>query len=789
MSKLALFNVYITERLTAAAVEIAGVVERTVTEYQEEISRSKEENERLRRLLDFKPHRTDPQQLTLPVSEEEVPPERQHCEQKWSPSLEKDPEPTQIKDEQEEIRTNQEEEQLEGLESDTKDSIFTVCEESDCDPMDFSSQISESREGDVLCVRIPQEIKTEPDGELYTVSEATSASHSLSEGYPGCLAAHSENSGSGNEVESEGLPSGSKALKSPRKQAKKRLSSHTSAGSGVTTNAAPPYCCKLCGSTFVYIGPLVNHVKNVHTKLTAEYRCGVCEEVFESIASLTEHLQTHIKATRTCNVCGKCFPSDSSMRTHMVTHTGEKQYQCKECGKCFKNKGYMHLHMRRHTGETPFWCKDCGESFTCKGYLKTHMKFHTSEEPQPTLIKDKQQELGIRREEEQLEGLESDTKDSIVTVCEESDCDPMDFSSQISESREGDVLCVRIPQEIKTEPDGELYTVSEATSASHSLSEGYPGCSAAHSENSGSGNEVESEGLPSGSKALKSPRKWASTHNRARGKVTTNASPYCCKLCGSTFVYIGPLVNHVKNVHTKHTKMCGVCEEVFESIASLTEHLQSHIKATRTCNVCGKCFPSDANLRTHMVSHTGEKQYQCKECGKSFKTKAYMKLHMRLHTGEKPFQCKECGESFTCNGYLRAHMKFHTGEKSYRCKDCGQDFDQKEQLETHMWTHQGQKPHGCKQCPKSFKRKEELTRHTAVHTGERPFKCTVCGHCFATPGNLTQHLTTHSGEKPYHCKLCSRCFRNNPLLKSHLRNRHKCYDSAILSEDDLSSSV
>uniref|UniRef100_A0A674E6P0 C2H2-type domain-containing protein n=1 Tax=Salmo trutta TaxID=8032 RepID=A0A674E6P0_SALTR len=263
MSKLALFNVYITERLTAAAVEIVGVVERTVTEYQEEISRSKEENERLRRL---------------------------------------------------------------GIWGFIYQTVTNVI--------------------------------------LYTVSEATSASHSLSEGYPGCSAAQSENSGSDNEVESGGLPSGSMALKSPRKQAKKRLSSHTSAGSGATTNAAPPYCCKLCGSTFVYIGPLVNHVKNVHTKLTAEYRCGVCEEVFESIASLTEHLQTHIKATRTCNVCGKCFPSDSSMRTHMVTHTGEKQYQCKECGKCFKNKGYMHLHMRRHTGETPFWCKDCGESFT-----------------------------------------------------------------------------------------------------------------------------------------------------------------------------------------------------------------------------------------------------------------------------------------------------------------------------------------------------------------------------------------------------------------------------------------
>ncbi|KAK6324292.1 hypothetical protein J4Q44_G00066310 [Coregonus suidteri] len=125
MSKLELFNAYLTERLTAAAMEITSAVERTITDYQEEISRSKEENERLRLLLDFKPHlqllTKDPHQLTLPVSAEEVPPEQQHCEQ------EEDPEPTQIKEEQEEFcRTSQEEEQLQGQESDTKDFI-TVC--------------------------------------------------------------------------------------------------------------------------------------------------------------------------------------------------------------------------------------------------------------------------------------------------------------------------------------------------------------------------------------------------------------------------------------------------------------------------------------------------------------------------------------------------------------------------------------------------------------------------------------------------------------------------------------
>uniref|UniRef100_A0AAZ3PCW7 Uncharacterized protein n=1 Tax=Oncorhynchus tshawytscha TaxID=74940 RepID=A0AAZ3PCW7_ONCTS len=73
--------------------------------------------------------------LQLSVSEEEVPPEQQHCEQEWSPSLgQKDPETKQIKEEQEEVRTNQEEEQLQGVEPDIIDLDFTPpCVKSECD--------------------------------------------------------------------------------------------------------------------------------------------------------------------------------------------------------------------------------------------------------------------------------------------------------------------------------------------------------------------------------------------------------------------------------------------------------------------------------------------------------------------------------------------------------------------------------------------------------------------------------------------------------------------------------
>ncbi|XP_044028248.1 uncharacterized protein LOC122864700 [Siniperca chuatsi] len=106
----------LTERLAAAAEEIVGLFEETVAEYEDRAERSEREIRRQRRLLDavLKPevrlHRADVQQLSL--SREEVPPEQQD----WSPSLDQDPEPPHIKEEQEELWTSQEGEQLRGLE-------------------------------------------------------------------------------------------------------------------------------------------------------------------------------------------------------------------------------------------------------------------------------------------------------------------------------------------------------------------------------------------------------------------------------------------------------------------------------------------------------------------------------------------------------------------------------------------------------------------------------------------------------------------------------------------------
>ncbi|GLD49872.1 zinc finger protein 286A-like isoform X1 [Lates japonicus] len=111
MSSVQCLKEFINQRLTAAAEEIFRVLEKNVVEYEEVVDRQC-------RLLDIvlnpeiKLHRTDLQQQHV-CKEEEVLTDQQLCNQERNSSLDQeDPEPLQIKEEQEEICSSQEGEQL-----------------------------------------------------------------------------------------------------------------------------------------------------------------------------------------------------------------------------------------------------------------------------------------------------------------------------------------------------------------------------------------------------------------------------------------------------------------------------------------------------------------------------------------------------------------------------------------------------------------------------------------------------------------------------------------------------
>ncbi|KAM9839023.1 uncharacterized protein ACBR49_017684 [Aulostomus maculatus] len=178
MCPVQMLRALVKQRLTAAAEEIFGLFERTIAEYEERLSRSREENERQRHLLDavLKPHvrlhraviPADVQQLL--GSQEEVPPEQQE----WSSRVEQEqPEPPLIKEEQEELWTSQEGEQLQGLEeADISKLPFppVPVKSEDDEEKPQSSQLhqspaEESREVEPLSSSSTHHLKTEADGD------------------------------------------------------------------------------------------------------------------------------------------------------------------------------------------------------------------------------------------------------------------------------------------------------------------------------------------------------------------------------------------------------------------------------------------------------------------------------------------------------------------------------------------------------------------------------------------------------------------------------------------------
>ncbi|XP_078131600.1 uncharacterized protein LOC144533887 isoform X1 [Sander vitreus] len=161
MSKVQMLRALVKQRLTAAAEEIFGLFERTIVEYEEELCRSKEENKRQRELLDavYNPqlrlHRADVEQLLM--VKEEVPPEQQECSA--SVDQEEPKPPPHIKEEQEELWSSQEGEQLQGLEeADITKFPFTLV------PVK-SEDDEEKAQSSQLHQRQTQHMKTEADGE------------------------------------------------------------------------------------------------------------------------------------------------------------------------------------------------------------------------------------------------------------------------------------------------------------------------------------------------------------------------------------------------------------------------------------------------------------------------------------------------------------------------------------------------------------------------------------------------------------------------------------------------
>ncbi|XP_071393370.1 uncharacterized protein [Centroberyx affinis] len=431
MATLQFLNAFISERLTAAAVEIFGAVEKTLIEYQGEISRSKEEIDHLRTLVlwpEVKLHRAAHHQVITPGCDEELPPGQHHSEEEWGPNVSQEhPNTLHIKEEHD-PRADQH-----GSSSRQKSDAVTCspfvkreCHQDSPPPLHLYRILTVEHSA----ISTTEDIKAEPDGDGFVTSPSTRRAETPCGVNPECSGVQRETLQGPLEVthreedrspeqqygERDWSPSQDQEDPDPPQIKEEKFTS-----SGPEEESDNDCKLPLQSETSVYDEPHSSspgqdptlryrtfYITEEMTRdadgegyelsgatrasrpiysVNPDYAAAHCEygENAEGVEN-GEWLQAFTpKGTRTTkrqnsNLCTEGREGIGA-EGDVNDLTRERRHTCPICRKRFKESSHLRDHVRIHTGEKPFQCKECGMNFRQSGALTLHMRTHTGERP------------------------------------------------------------------------------------------------------------------------------------------------------------------------------------------------------------------------------------------------------------------------------------------------------------------------------------------------------------------------------------------------------------------------
>ncbi|XP_060940213.1 zinc finger protein 2-like [Limanda limanda] len=323
--------------------------------------------------------------LQLMVIKEEVPPE----ELQWSPLVDQeDPDPPHIKEEQEEPWTNQDGQQLHGLEeADIKFTLTPVTVKSEEDEEKLKSSKlhpSETKEKRADCGGPEPARNSGLDGSLQPGPEDKTDSSETEVSEDDWL--ETMETQTGLNTTNNKQPLNDMGFKTEKKmfsctECGHRFNQRRSLNRHMRIHTEEkPFSCSECGKRFNYRCSLSRHMK-IHTG-EKQFSCTECGKSFNQSSHLNTHMRIHTGENPfSCSECGKRFNKGSNLNTHMRIHTGKKPFSCSECGKRFNQRCDLNKHVRIHTGEKPFSCPECCKKYANRGSLNRHIMIHTGERP------------------------------------------------------------------------------------------------------------------------------------------------------------------------------------------------------------------------------------------------------------------------------------------------------------------------------------------------------------------------------------------------------------------------
>uniref|UniRef100_A0A182R7H7 C2H2-type domain-containing protein n=1 Tax=Anopheles funestus TaxID=62324 RepID=A0A182R7H7_ANOFN len=459
---------------------------------------------------------------------------------------------------------------------------------------------------------------------------------------------------------------------------------------------------------------LLKHYRKEHNK-TGYAVC--CNRKYTRRTSIKMHLLSHGRKVAYCCIpCGIKFRRQESLDEHnLLIHTSEeeKQFKCGQCDKSFPTEDLLKSHGTWHEtiAKKNISCNICNLFFASQPSLKKHRTLHhpspESNEAHPASGNSSSTEPT----EERLVATKYRTRISAAKISEQDElikrhcllnCTNCDYFAESFTKLKQHAMQVHGMQSCHVACCDRTYNKRQSL-YDHCLVHENPDCFRCNV----CGNSYSS------SRSLQS-HKW-------RIHTPATERPFCCDVCGETFVKDYLLKQHLVHHLAKHKKLnyCNECNRSFTTATVLKSHQQTFHGGgfNWICDICAKGFNGRTLFENHRLTHSieGKTQlkHQCELCKKWLRNKkSYQQHHIRCHSSGGPVLCKFCGKESINASALKSHIHLH---------------------------HTARPEYPCTFCSKSFKTSLRLREHEATHTGTILYRCPWCPRTFACGSNMYKH--------------------------------------------------